>query len=67
MHGGENDLLERLSGDSAFREVDVAAMAGPEQYVGRAPEQVAEFLEKIIAPIRERHAADLKGEAEVRV
>jgi hypothetical protein len=42
-------------------------MAGPEQYVGRAPEQVAEFLEKIIAPIRERHAADLKGEAEVRV
>lgn len=48
-NGGANDLLERLAADSAFGVplADLAAAADPNRYVGRAPEQVVEFLEAI--------------------
>jgi adenylosuccinate lyase len=43
-----NDVLERLARDPAFRKVGVAPEPGeldPAGYVGRAPQQVDEFLE----------------------
>lgn len=46
--GATNDLIERLSSDPAFAVVDRAALRAeldPTRYVGRAPEQVLEFLE----------------------
>ena len=46
--GAPNDLLDRLSRDPAFARVDAAALRGelePRRYVGRAPEQVVEYLE----------------------
>src|SRR5690606_19161878 len=42
MHGKANDLLERLSGDSAFASVDLAGLLEPRQFIGRAAEQVEE-------------------------
>jgi len=65
--GGANDLLERLQGDDAFASVDLTAALDPKKFIGRAPEQVDEFLEEVVAPIRERYADGLQVEADVKV
>ncbi len=65
--GGRNDLLERLAADPAFAGVDLADALRPERYVGRAPQQVDEFLAEVVAPIRARYAAEPLQRAEVTV
>jgi adenylosuccinate lyase len=65
--GGENDLLARLAADPAFKGIDLAAALNPAQFVGRAPQQVDEFLSEVVAPIRERYPNDLAARADVRV
>lgn len=65
--GRPNDLLERLAGDAMFAGVDIQAMTDPAKYVGRAPQQVDEFLAEIITPIREQYPDALKTSAEVHV
>jgi adenylosuccinate lyase len=50
--GAPNDLLERLGGDPAFAGVDAARLRAelePARYVGRAPEQVVEYVEGPLA------------------
>jgi adenylosuccinate lyase len=53
--GGPNDLLQRLAADPAFAKLDLAAVLTPADFVGRAPEQVDEFLAEVIAPIRAKY------------
>lgn len=53
--GAPNDLLARLQADPAFAAVDLATALEPADFVGRAPQQVDEFLTEIVAPIRERY------------
>jgi adenylosuccinate lyase len=65
--GGRNDLLARLGSDNAFRNVDFLSALDPAQFVGRAPQQVDEFLADHVEPIRQRHSAALAGEVEIRV
>jgi adenylosuccinate lyase len=45
--GLENDLLDRIAADPAFNVTreELEEELRPEKYVGRAPEQVDEFLE----------------------
>jgi len=47
-----NDMLERLAADPAFRVPleDLQAAAEPNRFVGRAPRQVEEFLDEVVAP-----------------
>jgi adenylosuccinate lyase len=65
--GKNNDLLERLASDPAFSGVNLDSALDPRQYVGRAPEQVDEFLRDVIAPVRERYRDQLGANAELRV
>ena len=68
--GGENDLLDRIAADPAFRltREEVAAVADPKAFVGRAPEQVEEFLAAEVDPLLAAHADALSGAAvEVKV
>lgn len=67
QEGKENDLLERLAADSAFANVDVAAELDPAKFVGRAPEQVDEFLAEQVEPIRRRCADLFVSDADLRV
>jgi adenylosuccinate lyase len=62
-----NDLLDRLKADPAFAGVDLDAATRPEDYVGRAPEQVDEFLRDYVAPVRIRYPKYLRQSADVRV
>ncbi len=71
-----NDLLDRLAADPAFG-VPLAELndaLDPERFVGRAPEQVDEFLERVVAPLlagRASHespaTSDVATREEVRV
>ena len=65
--GQENDLLARLAKDAAFAKVNFTAAMEPSQFVGRAPEQVDEFIADVVEPIRRRYPAAEKPSAEVRV
>ena len=67
IEGGENDLLERLRKDPAFAAVDIDAEMKPEKFIGRAPEQVDEFIEEIVEPIRKRYPNVAVAEADLRV
>lgn len=65
--GGANDLLERLAADEAFARVDLNAVLDPSQFVGRAPQQVDEFLQDVVEPIRRRYLQAAAAAEEVRV
>ena len=54
--GQANDMLDRLKREPAFADVDVEACLDASQYVGRAPEQVDQFLADIVSPIRQQYA-----------
>jgi adenylosuccinate lyase len=67
QQGGENDMLERLRRDPAFAMVDYTEVLKPEKFVGRAPQQVDDFVKEVIGPIRERYAESLKKRSEAAV
>jgi adenylosuccinate lyase len=51
--GKENDLLERLAADSSFKMSikDMQATLDPARFIGRAPQQVEEFLTEVVEPL----------------
>lgn len=59
LDGGENDLLERLAENPHFAgmNLDLAETLRAEKYVGRAPEQVKEYLAEEVKPFLEANAA----------
>jgi len=63
-HGRDNDLLQRLATDPAFRQVRLEDVLDPQRYIGRAPEQVDQFVAEIVEPIRKRYAQALDGTSE---
>jgi adenylosuccinate lyase len=67
QQGVPNDLLERLGADPAFAAVDLDAALDPRKFIGRAPEQVDEFLREVIAPIRAAYPEALALRADVQV
>lgn len=68
QEGGDNDLLSRLAADPAFGGIDLRQTLDPAQFVGRAPQQVDEFLQEVVAPLRRRYHDCLETEGDdVRV
>jgi adenylosuccinate lyase len=49
-----NNLLDRLRADPHFAHVSFDTALSPKRFIGRAPEQVDDFLAEEIAPIRRR-------------
>lgn len=54
--GVANDLLQRMRGDDLLGPHVPAAPIDPRGYVGRAPEQVDEFLTEVLDPLLAAHA-----------
>ena len=55
--GASNDLMDRLAKDPEFAAIDrqrLQAELDPARYVGRAPEQVTEFLREYLDPLVQR-------------
>ena len=70
--GAANDLIDRLAGDPAFAAVGADALRAdlaPARYVGRAPEQVAEFVAEYLDPLigAARHRGVPAPDGELRV
>ena len=67
MEGKANDLLARLKSDPVFAAVDIDAELQPSRFIGRAPEQVDEFLEAYVQPILEANKDLIGARADVNV
>jgi adenylosuccinate lyase len=64
-----NDLLERLARDKSFgvKTKDLGGAIDPKRFVGRAPEQVDEFLRDVITPLFAGDTAKSDRAEELRV
>jgi adenylosuccinate lyase len=65
--GRSNDLIARLRADPVFAKVDFKEVLDPRAYVGRAPQQVREFIQNIVTPIRRRYRKQLGRKVELKV
>jgi adenylosuccinate lyase len=56
--GGKNDLLERIALDPLFSNIKskLKDISNPDKLVGRAPQQVEEFVSQVVAPLLKRHS-----------
>ena len=59
-HGGDNDLLERIAADPAFRmsRGDIAKTLDPTKYTGVSAHQVERFLKEVVDPILDANPDD---------
>jgi adenylosuccinate lyase len=68
--GLKNDLVDRIAGDKLFglTKEEITAELEPSKYIGRAPEQVTEFIANCVAPVLEKYSSSLDGQsAELKV
>ncbi len=65
--GRGNDLISRLKADMAFRKVNFERLLRPENYIGRAPKQVDEFLASVVTPIRKKYHSAINKKVELDV
>lgn len=57
IHGNKNDLIERIAADSIFGLTleELKSVLEPKNYIGRAPEQVEDFLRDYVRPVLHRN------------
>ena len=69
VEGSANDLLQRLHADPAFASIhdQIPDKPVPEAYLGRAVQQVDEFLETVYRPVQERYQGLLGVTVETHV
>ncbi|MCH8966114.1 MAG: adenylosuccinate lyase [Planctomycetes bacterium] len=67
QEGKDNDLLDRIRADRAFKNVNIGAVTNPKHYIGRAPQQVDEFVREYVTPIRRRYRKTLSDKSELSV
>ncbi len=67
LEGKHNDLLERLSSDPAFTNVNFKQVIDPKLFIGRCPQQVDEFIREYVTPIRRRYRKVLTRQSELSV
>ena len=67
--GGNNNLLDLIEKDDAFNAVHgkLSEILDPKKFVGRAPSQVVEFIEKDVDPILKKYASLLGETGDVRI
>ena len=65
--GKPNDLISRLKADIEFRKVDFDRVLRPENYIGRAPKQVDEFLAAVVTPICKKYRSEINKKVELNV
>ncbi len=69
VKGKENNLAELIAADPAFGLTldEIKAVMKPENYVGRAPQQVEDFLAEYVKPMLEKNKDLLGVEVEINV
>lgn len=69
MEGKDNDLIERIRDDPYFAPIrdDLDSLLDPASFVGRAPEQVTEFLEDEVKPVLSKYKDKLEGRVDFKL
>ncbi len=69
QHGRDNDLLERLAGDPkiGMSLEEIKATLDVSKFIGRAPEQVDEFIAAEVDPVLHRNQGRASVHSDVRV
>lgn len=67
MEGKDNDLLQRLESDPTFAAVNIKQVTEPKRFVGRAPQQVDEFVKTYVTLIRRRYRKVLATKSDLSV
>jgi adenylosuccinate lyase len=69
LEGADNPLVDNLRADPAFAGVRARLddLLDPARYVGRAPQQVLEFLTDEVDPLLERHRGQAAGASAILV
>lgn len=69
IHGGENDLVERIGSDPIFNMTveDIKELLRPERFIGRSTAQVDEFIGGEVREILERYKSDLGIQVSISV
>jgi adenylosuccinate lyase len=65
--GKPNDLIERLKADDAFAKVDFSKVLNAKDYVGRAPEQVVDFINEVAKPAIRKYRGKINKKTELKV
>ncbi|KAL7639472.1 UNVERIFIED_CONTAM: hypothetical protein RMT77_009973 [Armadillidium vulgare] len=69
LEGKENDLVERIKKDPYFAPVhsQLSALLEPSSFIGRAPEQVEEFLKNDVEKVLLKYKNNLEGRVTLSV
>ncbi|XP_066584220.1 adenylosuccinate lyase isoform X2 [Prorops nasuta] len=69
QHGLDNDLVMRIKKDAYFQPIldQLDQLLDPSTFVGRAPEQVTEFLEEEVYPVLEQYKGAIGGPVELNI
>ncbi|HAG04595.1 MAG TPA: adenylosuccinate lyase [Lachnospiraceae bacterium] len=69
QEGGENDLIERIAKEPMFSMSldELKAVLDPKKYVGRAPQQVEEYINDYVKPLLEENKDVLIDNAQLSV
>ncbi len=64
--GGDNDLLSRLKNDPAFAPIkdEFDSLLDPAGFIGRAPEQVSDYLNECVRPLLAANAGAIASESD---
>jgi len=65
--GKANDLIERLKNDEAFSKVDFKKVLNSADYIGRAPQQVDEFIAETVKPAIKKYRGRINKKTELKV
>ncbi|MHC4623154.1 MAG: adenylosuccinate lyase [Planctomycetota bacterium] len=65
--GRANDLIGRLKADIAFSKIDFERVLNPAKYIGRAPQQVDEFIKSVATPALKKYRRELGRKVELKV
>ena len=65
--GRPNDLIDRLKADIGFNKIDFEKVLNPNKYIGRAPQQVDEFIKGVVTPILRKYRKELNRKVELKV
>jgi len=68
-HGKDNDLIQRIKNCEYFSPIHdkIDSLMDPSTFIGRAPEQVTEFLDEEVKPVLDRYQGKLEGSVSLKV
>jgi adenylosuccinate lyase len=69
LRGEENQLLDLIAMDPAFKtnRKELEELLSPERFIGRASQQVDEFIEDYVNPLLKKNKHEKTDNAELKV